>query len=124
MDIVLERILSLIPRKPDGKFVHGAVKDFALGLGLKSGNIVSDWIAGRSCSYLTYVYQVSSKYGVPIEWLLGKTDQKEKDPTENGEVYEEIGPYKRQLLEAVADMTPEEMAVLLDRIEKIKASRI
>ena len=29
MDITLERILSLIPKKPDGSYVHGAKKEFA-----------------------------------------------------------------------------------------------
>ena len=24
MDITLERVLSLIPKKPDGKYIHGA----------------------------------------------------------------------------------------------------
>ena len=29
MSIMQERVLSLIPHKPDGKFVHGAKADFA-----------------------------------------------------------------------------------------------
>lgn len=77
MDKTLERVLSLIPCKPDGKFVHGAVKTFALELGLKSGNIVSDWIAGRSKSYEGYLYQISALHNVSVEWLRGETD----DPT-------------------------------------------
>ncbi len=85
MDITLERILSLIPRKPDGKFVHGAVKDFATGLGLKSGNIISDWIAGRSASYNGYLYQISERCNVSVEWLKGESEQKEK-PTPEGEL--------------------------------------
>lgn len=80
LDIMLERILSLIPHKPNGKFVHGAVKDFATGLGLKSGNIVSDWIANRSQSYESYIYQISAKYGVSVEWLKGETDEKKPTP--------------------------------------------
>ena len=81
MDIVLERMLSVIPRKPDGRFVHGALKEFANNIGLKSGNLVSDWMNGRSSSYLNYVYTVAAVYGVSADWLYGKTDKKEK-PTE------------------------------------------
>lgn len=84
MDIMLERILTLIPRKPDGKFVHGALKEFANTVGLKSGNLVSDWINGRSTSYKSYVYEISAKYNVSVEWLKGETDKKEKSPTPEG----------------------------------------
>lgn len=81
MDIVLERMLSLIPKKADGKFVHGALKEFANSVGLKSGNLVSDWMNGRSTSYLNYVYTVAAVYNVSVDWLYGKTDKKET-PTE------------------------------------------
>ena len=76
MDIMLERILSLIPKKPDGKFVHGALKEFANTVGLKSGNLVSDWMSGRSTSYKGYVYEISAKYDVSVEWQRGETDEK------------------------------------------------
>lgn len=81
MDIVLERILSLIPQKDGGGFVHGAKKTFAQSIGYKGGEIISDWIAGRSDTYKSKVYEISEKYGVSAEWLLGNTDdpgQKEK----------------------------------------------
>lgn len=74
MDIMLERILSLIPKKPDGKFVHGSLKEFANTVGLKSGNLISDWINGRSTSYKSYIYEISAKYNVSVEWLRGETD--------------------------------------------------
>lgn len=45
MDIMLQRILSLIPDR------HGADAEFARSLGYKSGNVVADWRAGRSGSY-------------------------------------------------------------------------
>ena len=76
-EILLERILSLISRKPDGKYVHGAKKEFAEKLGLKSGNVITDWEAGRSFSYRDYVYQIAVIFGVSVDWLYGKTD----DPT-------------------------------------------
>ncbi len=78
MGITLERILSLIPQKEDGTFVHGAQKKFAESIGLKSGNLISDWIKGRSKSYDSYIYEISDKYNVSVEWLQGYTDVKEK----------------------------------------------
>lgn len=76
MDITLERILLLIPKKADGKFVHGALKEFANSIGLKSGNLISDWINGRSESYRGYLYEIAAKYDVSVEWLKGETDDK------------------------------------------------
>ncbi len=92
MDITLERILSLIPQKEDGSFVHGTQKKFAESIGLKSGNLISDWINGRSKSYDSYIYEIADKYNVSAEWLQGYTDVKEKptagtvgmSPTEAG----------------------------------------
>lgn len=78
MDITLKRILSLIPQKEDGSFVHGAQKKFAESIGLKSGNLISDWINGRSKSYDSYIYEIADKYDVSVEWLQGYTDVKEK----------------------------------------------
>ena len=72
MDIILERILSLIPDR------HGEDMVFAQSLGYKSGNIISDWKAGRSGSYKKKLHQISDLYNVSLDWLEGKTDQKEK----------------------------------------------
>lgn len=78
MDIVLERILSLIPKKENGKYVHGAKKDFAVTIGYDSGDIISMWIKGTSNSYFGKLHEISNKYNVSVEWLEGKTDIKEK----------------------------------------------
>ena len=86
MDITLERILSLIPRKPDGKFVHGAKAEFARSIGLKGGESVTMWLKGSSDSYRVHLYEISDKYNVSVEWLKGETDIKEKQPTDNGEL--------------------------------------
>lgn len=85
MDIVLERILSLIPKKPDGKFVHGAKKQFAESIGFSGGEIVTMWINGSSDSYKNYLYQIAAQYGVSVAWLRGESEQK-KDPAVPGEV--------------------------------------
>lgn len=41
LDIMLERILSLIPKKENGDFQHGAKKEFAQSIGFKNGNAVT-----------------------------------------------------------------------------------
>ena len=80
MDVTLERILSLIPKKPDGKFVHGAKKEFAENIGLNHGQIIADWEAGRNLSYKNYLYAIAAKYDVSVEWLKGETDEKKPIP--------------------------------------------
>lgn len=74
MDKTLERILELIPKKETGEFEHGALKKFANSIGLKSGNLIADWVAGRSNSYKRYVYKIAAEYDVSVEWLKGETD--------------------------------------------------
>ena len=98
MDIVLERILSLLPTHPDGRFVRGAKKEFALRIGYDSGDIVSMWIKGTSNSYMGKLHEISDKYNVSVEWLKGETDKKEKPLTVNGE---ELGYSDMELLEAI-----------------------
>lgn len=81
MDIVLERILSLLPHKEDGKLVHGAKKDFADKLGIDN-NVITQWTRGASKSYTGYLYQIADVYGVSVEWLKGETDDRTpKDKT-------------------------------------------
>jgi len=76
MDVTLERIFSLIPKKPNGKFVHGAKKIFCESIEAPP-NIMSEWERGISKSYRNYLYAISAKYNVSVEWLKGETD----DPT-------------------------------------------
>ena len=82
MDITLERILSLIPRKPDGSFVHGAKAQFADSLGM-ARNLVTMWESGQSQSYRNKLHEIAAKYDVSVEWLKGETD--EKSPPQDAE---------------------------------------
>ena len=74
MDITLERILSLLPRKPDGKIQHGARAEFAKKLGYKDGHIVSMWMSGDSDSYKGKLRDIAELYHVSVEWLRGETN--------------------------------------------------
>lgn len=87
MDITLERILSLIPKKPDGKYVHGAKTAFARSIDLHVESIIQ-WERGKNDGYNAKLYEIAEKYNVSVEWLKGETDIKEKQPTDNGELSE------------------------------------
>ena len=77
MDITLERIFSLLEKKPNGKYVHGAKKKFCESIGAPP-NIMPEWENGRNRSYRNYLYQISAVYNVSVEWLKGETDEKTK----------------------------------------------
>lgn len=119
MDITLERILSLIPKKEDGKFKHGALSAFARKLGFKDGHIISDWIAGNSTSYLNYLYQISVLYNVSVEWLKGETDIKNPDPQEGAG----LSGVKKEIMDELVGLTDAELLLVKERIRKIKESR-
>ena len=105
MNIMLTRILSLIPKKENGDFKHGSLAKFARSIGFKDGHIISDWIAGNSTSYENYVYQISAKYNVSVEWLKGETDQKEKSPAPEGAElnYLKLNAENRAFIDALID---------------------
>ena len=115
LEVMLERVLSLIPKKPDGKFVHGAKKDFSKNIGAPE-NIVSDWISGRSSSYKNYAYQISAKYGVSVEWLRGETDEKEKPALKESELDSE-------LINRLCQLSKEELEKVDAFVQGILASR-
>lgn len=117
MDITLERILSLIPRKENGDFQHGALKKFANSIGLKSGNLISDWLKGRSESYKNYIYEVSAKYGVSVEWLKGETDEKNPPVPEDERILNE------ELISRLVSLTPEEMQKVDVFVQGLLANR-
>lgn len=122
MDITLERILSLLPHKPNGNIEHGARKTFAQSVGLKSGNLISDWINGRNKSYYNYIFEIAAKYDVSVAWLKGETDEKKPSLTEEDEL---IGclkllrerPEFRGLLYAVKNSSKEEVEAYTKLIE-------
>lgn len=87
MDILLERILSLIPRKPDGKFVHGAISKFGKSIGYSGGEVIAQWMAGQSDSYKKKVNQIADTYNVSAAWLMGETNEKDRTTASSGGVW-------------------------------------
>lgn len=51
--------------------------DLAYGIGIAK-NTVTNWKNGSSNSYLKMLPQIADYFGVSVDYLLGKTDQKEK----------------------------------------------
>ena len=130
MDITLERILSLLPHKPSGELEHGARKEFAQNIGLRSGNLISDWVNGRSQSYNNYLYEIAAKYNVSVAWLRGETD--EKSPPQAAEPEDELREYLemlrsrpecRMLLSTVKGATKEEVEANVKLIEALRGFR-
>lgn len=112
MDIVLERILSLIPKGPDGKYVHGAKTKFAKKIGYNDGAIVAMWENGSSISYNKKLYQIADQYHVSVEWLQGKTEDKsiKETPATEGEG---MSKAKKALQDAIDELTDEQCRKLL-----------
>lgn len=110
---MLERMLSLIPKKENGKYVHGAKKEFCEAIGAPT-NIVSEWEAGKTKSYRNYLYVVSAKYNVSVEWLKGETEEKsiKKQPAANSDE-----PDKKALLDIVKSSDDE--AFLLSVLQEV-----
>jgi hypothetical protein len=108
MDIVLERILSLIPKGPDGKYVHGAKTKFAKNLGYNDGAIVAMWENGSSISYNKKLYQIADQYHVSVEWLQGKTEDKSIKETPDPKI-EGFSELQQAAIQFVLSLPPDKL---------------
>lgn len=109
MDIVLERILSLIPQNENGRFVRGAAAEFSKRINV-APNLPAEWKAGRNKSYMSKIRDISAAYDVSIDWLLGNTD--EKAPTQE--------PSEREkLIDAMDAMSKEDLLQLIFKATEI-----
>ena len=119
MDIVLERVLSLIPKGKNGKYAHGAKVKFAKSIGYNDGSIVSMWENGTSVSYTKKLHQIADIYNVSVEWLKGETD----DPSIKkalGINAEGLSAARKALLDAVDGLTDEQCEKLLGIVLEAK----
>lgn len=119
MDIVLERVLSLIPKGKNGKYAHGAKVKFAKSIGYNDGSIVSMWENGTSISYTKKLHQIADIYNVSVEWLKGETDDPsiKKAPGINAEG---LSAARKALLDAVDGLTDEQCEKLLGIVLEAK----
>lgn len=117
MDIMLSRILSLIPKNENGKYKHGSKADFARSIGYDSGDIVSMWENGSSVSYKKKLHEIAAKYNVSVEWLKGETDEKNPPVPEDERVLNE------ELISRLVSLTPEEMQKVDAFVQGLLANR-
>ncbi len=122
MDIVLERILSLIPKDPDGKYVHGAKTKFAKKIGYNDGAIVAMWENGSSISYNKKLYQIADQYHVSVEWLQGKTEDKSIKETPDPKI-EGVSPTVQELFDFIDTATNAELNELLRYAQFLMSKR-
>lgn len=108
MDVVLERILSLLPCGENGKIVRGAKKDFAQSIGYDSGDIVSMWIKGTSLSYKNKLHEIAAKYHVSVEWLQGKTEDKSIKETPEPKI-EGFSELQQAAIQFVLSLPPDKL---------------
>ena len=131
MDITLERIFSLMEHKENGKIARGAKARFARSIGYDSGDIVSMWENGSSKSYLKKLHEISAKYGVSVEWLQGKTDEKNLQPLSvdlgHGEIKTPDGENttgrKKELIQLYEKLTPEQQDFFLAQLQGVVDSQ-
>lgn len=119
MDIVLERILSLIPKDPDGKYVHGAKTKFAKKIGYNDGAIVAMWENGSSISYNKKLYQIADQYHVSVEWLQGKTEDKSIKETPDPK----IEGVDDKIAQFIRSASVEELTEILRYIDFLESKR-
>lgn len=74
----INRIIDLL--KVQGKSQNDLAEYLSIGK-----QVITDWKSGKSESYKKRLPEISEYLNTTIEYLLGKTDQKEK-PTETGEI--------------------------------------
>ena len=119
MDIVLERVLSLIPKGKNGKYAHGAKVKFAKSIGYNDGSIVSMWENGTSVSYTKKLHQIADIYNVSVEWLKCEKDDPgiKKAPGINEEG---LSSERKALLDAVDGLTDEQCEKLLGIVLEAK----
>ena len=119
MNIILERTLSEL--KAQNK-TQSALADY-LGITV---NVITDWKGGRVHSYTKYVHAIASFLNVPVEYLRGETDQKEKPlagkDKELSEYLEELKNRDelRMLFSVTKDCTKEEVEQAVRIIEALR----
>ena len=113
MDIMLERVISLIPNK------RGAKKELSDAIGIPA-NLLSEWAAGRNKSYTKYLPQIAGYYGVSLDWLSGLSDEKEykKSPANVS-----IDEARKSADEIMSGLTPDEVELVRAYAQGIKARR-
>lgn len=111
MDIMCKRIFELVGNK------HGAIKELAAAINV-SGNLISDWKAGRAKSYPRYAPQIAAYYGVSLDWLSGATDDRAQKIAPSPEE-DEASKLRQKVADKLNDMSEDQLERLLAVIDLI-----
>ena len=111
MDIMLERILSLVGAK------HGAAIELCHALGI-ARNAVTEWKSGRVKSYRKYAPQIAAYYGVSLDWLSGATDDRAQKIAPSPEE-DEASKLRQRVADKLNDMSEDQLERLLAVIDLI-----
>lgn len=87
MDIMLSRIVECIPQK------HGSKKELADSIGIPA-NVITAWLSGKNKSYPKYAAAIADYYNVSLDWLSGRSEQKNSAAPKNDAMLEGAIPYK------------------------------
>lgn len=85
--------------------------------------VVTDWRAGRSKSYTKYLPQIADYFGVSVDYLLGKTEQKEKLSPEGESLEEDVIIVHRDGKTVVRKYTKEQLDAIEAMLNQIGDSR-
>lgn len=109
MDLTMQRIINEMELQGKQQTELGE----HLGV---TANIITDWKSGRLKSYKKYLHGIADFLNVPVEYLRGETDQKEKPSTDNDERL-------RELYKDVQDLTEAEYLAFKAFVAGLKANR-
>lgn len=118
-----ERYVRLCMEK--GKSPNGVAKE----LGLSSGSVTA-WKNGKT-PHSTTLHKIADYFGVTVNYLLGKTEQKEKLPESNEEFIEMVRQLNKTKGQAffcgangkVIDVPPEAESLILNLIETLDKNK-
>lgn len=88
-------------------------KELAIDLNVSQPTI-SDWESGRKVPSAKSTQKLADYFGVTIDYLLGRTDQKEKLPTES----EELSSAELELVNAYRDAPANVQAAIRTLLEQ------
>lgn len=113
LEVKLERVLELIGTR------HGAAQELADAIDLPK-NSVTGWRSGRLKSYKKYAPQIAEYYGVSLDWLSGRTDDRtgiKKDAPSEDETLDDT---VRQITAKMRTMNKQELDRLLAMIKLLE----
>lgn len=110
----LNRIISIMDEK------NVSQKQLTDYLGLQN-TAFTKWKAGSNTSYMKHLPKISDFLGVSIDYLLGKTDQKNKPIPQIGD---ELYGKEAALLKWFRTLSPADQAVVLSILEAAVKARL